>query len=72
MAGLWGAWALNRWPVLDGAQARRAWLLVYAAMAASLLWVDSGYPLADPMQYALAGLGFACAWHQFQRMRGAG
>jgi membrane-associated phospholipid phosphatase len=69
LSGMWGAWALQRWPVLDGVRARAAWLLIWAVMGASLFLVDSGYPLANPLQWALGAMVVAVAAHRAFRIR---
>lgn len=61
LAGTAGALAQRRWPV-DAKPAARVWLaLLVLACAATLTRLDLGYPLAQPLQFALAALGAATA-----------
>jgi membrane-associated phospholipid phosphatase len=61
LAGLLGTWVCDWWPWW---QRRRAPLLLAISVlvcAAILPWVDTGYPLARPVQWAAALLGLGCA-----------
>jgi len=61
LAGVAGAQVQQRWPI-DSKPAARVWLaLLVLACAGSLARLDLGYPLAQPMQFALAALGAAMA-----------
>jgi membrane-associated phospholipid phosphatase len=61
LAGVVGALAQQRWRVA-ARPAVRVWLaLLVFACAAALTRVDLGYPLARPLQLALAGLGATMA-----------
>jgi membrane-associated phospholipid phosphatase len=61
LAGLAGALAQQRWRIAAH-PAARVWLaLLVLACAATLTRLDLGYPLAQPLQFALAALGAAMA-----------
>ena len=61
VAGFTGAQVERRWPV-GSRPGARVWLaLLVLACAASLPWIDLGYPLARPLQLALAAAGGALA-----------
>jgi membrane-associated phospholipid phosphatase len=61
LAGATGAQAYRRWP-MDARPATRIGLaLLVLACAAALTRLDLGYPLAQPLQFALAALGAAMA-----------
>jgi membrane-associated phospholipid phosphatase len=64
LSGVAGAWALQRWPVLDAARARFFYRVVLGLMCVSLFWVDSGYPLANGFQWvlAVASLAWLAFW----------
>ena len=75
LAGLCGVLARRRWPLPP-----RPWIapllaLVVLACAAALARSDTGYPLAQPLQLALAGLGAAAAvvtlWRAWSARPGA-
>jgi membrane-associated phospholipid phosphatase len=64
LSGMLGAWAVRQWPVLDGDRARAVWLWVWAVMGASLFVVESGYPQANILQWALACAVVGVAAHR--------
>jgi membrane-associated phospholipid phosphatase len=61
LAGLTGALAYQRWPIASGTPVRVVLALLVLACAATLSSLDLGYPLARPLQLALAALGAAMA-----------
>jgi membrane-associated phospholipid phosphatase len=66
-AGVLGTWVCHRWPWW---QRRRAPLLLAIGVlvcAAILPWVDTGYPMARPVQWAAALFGMGCAGAQIYR-----
>jgi undecaprenyl-diphosphatase len=61
LAGAVGAQAERHWQLAARPAARPLLALVVLACAATLARVDTGYPLARPLQFALAALGAAMA-----------
>jgi undecaprenyl-diphosphatase len=60
-AGTAGAWACGRWPLWRFARGPQLMAFAIVGVAALLPWIDTGYPLAQPVQWAAALLGLACA-----------
>lgn len=61
LAGTTGAFAAVRWQIWNRAGADTAFALIVLACAAALVVVDTGYPLALPLQWAAAALGAGSA-----------
>jgi len=61
LAGVAGAQAQRRWPIGSGPAVRALMALVVMACAVVLTRVDTGYPLARPLQFSLCALGVAVA-----------
>jgi membrane-associated phospholipid phosphatase len=53
LGGWAGTWLMARWPASASPMGLRLGWLALAGMCVSLAWIDSGYPLADPLQAAL-------------------
>jgi undecaprenyl-diphosphatase len=61
VAGAIGTWTCRRSAWWRHPRVRRSLALVVFACAAILPWVDTGYPLARPVQWAGALFGLACS-----------
>ena len=61
LAGMAGTALAQRWPFWRHARARSALALVVMICALVLAQTDTGYPLARPLQWALAALGLLAA-----------
>ncbi|SPE34923.1 conserved membrane hypothetical protein [Burkholderiales bacterium] len=61
LAGAVGTWATGRWPLWRMPQAPVAFALTVLVCAAALAVVDTGYPLARPLQWAAAAFGAGLA-----------
>jgi membrane-associated phospholipid phosphatase len=61
LAGVAGAQAERRWRIASRPAARPVLALIVLACALALPRLDLGYPLAQPLQWALAALGAASA-----------
>ena len=61
LAGMAGTGLAARWPFWRHARARGAMALIVMVCALVLAQVDTGYPLARPLQWALAALGLLAA-----------
>jgi len=71
LGGVAGTLAARRWPFGTGRTAQAVLAILLMACAATLIRIDLGYPLAQPFQYALAGLGACVAAIALWRLRGA-
>lgn len=60
LAGVLGAWGCIRWPWWRRRRAQQSMALAVLACAIVLPWVQTGYPLAQPLQWA--GAVFGCAF----------
>jgi len=67
LAGLAGARTQQRWPIGSGPAVRAGLGLLVLACAATLSGLDLGYPLARPLQLALAAFGGAMALSALRR-----
>jgi membrane-associated phospholipid phosphatase len=67
LAGVLGTWACDRWPWWQRPAAPLLLALGVWVCAAFLPWVDTGYPLAQPVQWIAALLGLGCASAQLYR-----
>jgi membrane-associated phospholipid phosphatase len=61
VAGVAGGWAAGRWPLWERRGAPIVLGLVVLACAAILFGVDTGYPLAQPLQWVAGALGLVSA-----------
>jgi membrane-associated phospholipid phosphatase len=61
LAGAVGTWAAGRWPLWRMRQAPIAFAVIVLGCAAALAVVDTGYPLAQPLQWAAAAFGASAA-----------
>ncbi|HUN93769.1 MAG TPA: phosphatase PAP2 family protein [Burkholderiaceae bacterium] len=61
LAGLGGAWWSARWPFWRERTGALVLTTIVAAAAIALTRIDTGYPAAQPLQYALAALGLVSA-----------
>ena len=71
LAGVAGSWASMRWRWWQGPRARDMLAGIVLACAGALAWADTGYPLAEPLQWAAAALGAAIACATLLRARTA-
>lgn len=67
LAGVLGTWGCARWPLWRWSRGPLLLAIVVLACAAALPWVDTGYPLAQPVQWVTALLGLGCAGAQIVR-----
>jgi len=70
-AGVAGSWAALRWPLGHGRATQAALAAIVLACAVALARIDLGYPLAQPLQWALAALGVAVSALALWRLRAA-
>jgi len=61
LAGVAGTWASLRWPMREGRLTRSVLAALMAGCAATLAFIDTGYPDARPLQWLLAALGATMA-----------
>jgi len=72
LAGTFGAWAAGRWPYWRRRWAPAAFAAIILACAAALAWTDTGYPLAQPLQWIAVALGAGCATLALARLPRSG
>jgi membrane-associated phospholipid phosphatase len=67
LAGIGGTWACRRWPWWRGRLAGSLMALGVLTCAILLPWVQTGYPLAQPLLWVVAAVGCAFAFESLAR-----